>query len=139
MSIYGENADDNIGDLSIDMPNVNTIVAGATKADATNGQATNVGQVRVFKSSGGTNTTVLAREIGMRLYPNPSAGVFMLNCADIDGEAVIRIFDAKGSEVLVKNTRTKETVVDMGHVPAGIYYVKLHVNGKEAQQVMVLR
>jgi hypothetical protein len=64
----------------------------------------------------------------LRHYPNPTSGILFIECEDML-PIIIKIYDILGREVKTQNAKTK-TELDISHLPAGIYCVKVIVEGK---------
>jgi hypothetical protein len=62
----------------------------------------------------------------LRVYPNPTSGVFTIECKDTDlGVCSFRIYDEFG-KLLISNNLTKENnTIDLSSQPAGIYFFQL--------------
>ncbi|MBK7175444.1 MAG: T9SS type A sorting domain-containing protein [Bacteroidales bacterium] len=65
---------------------------------------------------------------GIKIYPNPVSNYFFLELKEILKSCSIEIADAQGRVVLKINRYNKESV-DVSHLPAGIYSVKV-MDGK---------
>ena len=115
--------------FALSMPDNYTIVRG----DYINAN------VRVFQLSGATAIEDLSSSVDLKLYPNPNTGVFVLSSAAVENEAMIELYDMKGARLLQLSTTTKETIVDTDNTPAGLYVVRLIVDGKSAERVVILR
>ena len=64
----------------------------------------------------------------IRIYPNPSGGIF--NLEGIEGEVQIVIYNAFGDEVL-HQTPLEATIIDLSQQPKGVYFAKLQtLNGR---------
>jgi hypothetical protein len=76
----------------------------------------------------------VADKIKASLFPNPVQGVFQIKTSE-EIERV-QIFSIDGKEVAYFGSQSK---YDISHLPAGIYFVKIHSNKGEAIQRMVKR
>ena len=121
---------------SISMPSANFIAQGIPTSSP---NGLNSGKVVVHQLSGATAIDQLSNAIDLKLYPNPNTGVFVLCSAAVEDEAMIELYDMKGARLMQLSTTTKETIVDTGNTPAGLYVVRLIVDGKSAEQVVLLR
>ncbi|MBK8228373.1 MAG: T9SS type A sorting domain-containing protein [Flavobacteriales bacterium] len=58
------------------------------------------------------------------LFPNPSAGRFILRSTEHGGELAVRVHDMLGQEVAVYQYRGGELVMELGHLPSASYVVQ---------------
>ncbi|MEY3442629.1 MAG: hypothetical protein RLZZ519_910 [Bacteroidota bacterium] len=108
-----------------------------------NGGAYNVCLTVSSGCATGTTCDSVALAVGLedalgmtvQLYPNPSAGLFVLEVnSETVGDLVMMIFDAKGTCVLQKTVQVgrgdlKERI-DLSHHSAGLYLIQLEHDGK---------
>ncbi|MDO1447123.1 T9SS type A sorting domain-containing protein [Rhodocytophaga aerolata] len=66
----------------------------------------------------------------IKVYPNPSPGIFTVTLPDEFREATLQVVNQQGQKMPVKYVRTQNSIfVEAGKLPAGIYLVHLF-NGK---------
>lgn len=66
----------------------------------------------------------------IKVYPNPSPGIFTIELPEEFRQATLQVVNQQGQKVPVKYVRTKNSIfVEAGKLPAGIYLVHLF-NGK---------
>ncbi|MCR6638226.1 MAG: M43 family zinc metalloprotease [Sporocytophaga sp.] len=77
-----------------------------------------------------------ARADGIKLYPNPTQGSFVINAMNnID---FIGIYDLLGGEVQIINPDGTNQTVDLSAEPTGIYIVKIRVGGRTKVTKIIL-
>ena len=76
-----------------------------------------------------------AKSDGIKLYPNPTTGIFSIGFGNIDlKKSQIQIFDLTGKAISSKNTQKNNNAltVDISNVPKGNYILKIKTSdGKE--------
>ena len=74
------------------------------------------------------NVTTSAQEMssdnGVKLYPNPSNGIFNIDCGDKQA-SLLKVYDLSGREVYSKAVTEKIMTVDMGELAAGAYLYRI--------------
>lgn len=71
----------------------------------------------------------------IRIYPNPSHGIF--NLEGIDGEVQIYIYNSFGEEVY-KQTTSNSKIIDLNKQPKGVYLTKIQtLNGTHYQKLII--
>ena len=78
--------------------------------------------VTVTENTTGTIPVELAN---FNLYPNPTTGNLYLELPDLQGAALIRIFDVYGRLVVSGTTTEKQSQYEIGKFAAGLYLVKI--------------
>jgi hypothetical protein len=73
----------------------------------------------------------------INVYPNPVSKIVTINIPDIIGQADIRVFDMYGRMVVQKNTNQSRTRLDVSSFTAGVYLIKIKMNGKESNLKIV--
>lgn len=65
---------------------------------------------------------------GWKLYPNPSGGV--MNIENPDSEPFsFQVMDWMGNLMFGKETVTEHSVIDLGDLPSGVYFIQIKGNG----------
>jgi hypothetical protein len=122
------------GNNSVVSPTVNTTyTVMGTDVNGCNNSATVTQSVSVctgFVKSSGVETNLIT------IYPNPSTGIFNINC-NIDSDIlVLEVYNALGQKILDQKILSENTSVDLSKYAKGIYYLK--VNAADKQEVFKL-
>jgi len=64
-------------------------------------------------------------ESSVRVYPNPSSGLFNINLSVAETIRSIEVYDLMGKKVMELFPNTAQVVLDMGHLTNGIYTLKI--------------
>jgi len=72
----------------------------------------------------------------IKIYPNPTGGELKIVCGKLKVEN-IEIYDAFGKKVGVTCTNTAETTIDISHLSAGVYFVKIQTETGEVVRKVV--
>jgi len=72
------------------------------------------------------------------MYPNPAKGVVTINAGD---EAIsnVTLFDITGKAVVTKSFNTTNATLDINSVPAGMYFIKVQVNGNTLTNKLIVK
>lgn len=68
------------------------------------------------------------RDSGIRVFPNPSGGIFSLQAKSIHGAVQLTVLDVWGRSILERETEmgaAGEAVLDLRHLPGGLYLLRL--------------
>jgi len=68
---------------------------------------------------------VVERQTSVRIYPNPSAGLFNINLSVSETIRSIEVYDLLGKRVMEVYPNTAQVVLDMSSLTNGIYTVKI--------------
>ena len=93
-----------------------------------------------FPSTAGIDTEYLLEEI--KVYPNPSTGIFHLDFAQLTGEAGnLEVYDALGKLVLSSTAVnwSSDYQLDLSVSPNGVYLLKVNDGAKLIRQTLVIR
>lgn len=119
-------------------PNTNfdTVLIGCTFTDIDSNLSLNF-NVKFIPTKPGDrpNTANESRELaGVSVYPNPADGLFNLN---VPARAQVEIFSANGQVVRQMEVGAGQTSLQLNN--AGIYFIRVRANGKEAVKRLVIR
>ncbi len=64
-------------------------------------------------------------KLSLALYPNPTNGLVNVKLGNMNGQAIIKVMDMKGSILSQKSTSTKNNQIDLSSVENGIYFVQV--------------
>jgi hypothetical protein len=83
------------------------------------------------------NTTGLAevQSFELKVFPNPSNGIFTLNSSITNGRIIVR--DALGREILTQQVNSTATIVNLENQGNGIYFIELR-SGDISKSVRVV-
>jgi hypothetical protein len=136
-----------------------TIPATGSDATGTGGSVSySVGQV-VYTTNTGTNGTVSqgvqqpyeisvvtviaeARDISLEIsvYPNPASDFLTLKVENYDKEKLsYKLFDANGKLMESKKVIGNETIISMGNLLPGLYFLKVIDNEKEIKTFKIIK
>jgi hypothetical protein len=89
--------------------------------------------------SGASSVPADAAMTDVALYPNPTSGRLEVRCGAAS-EAIVKITDALGRELLLARTSSGAASLDLSSLPAGIYFVTVPTrSGAVTRQVTLLR
>ena len=109
-------------------------VASCMLTDKTNNETLNF-SIRFKPTNGGVQTANENRELaGVSVYPNPADGLFNLN---VPARAQVEIFSANGQVVRQMEVGAGQTSLQLNN--AGIYFIRVRANGKQAVKRLVVR
>ena len=63
-------------------------------------------------------------DYSIKVWPNPSTGVFTLDISGLDGTASVAVHDQSGRTVLVREVGTRSSI-DLGTMPKGMYFLSV--------------
>lgn len=66
---------------------------------------------------------------GMKIFPNPSSGLFTLSLPDIFSEGALSILNLNGRELMKQPISGPTAQVDISYLPRGLYTVKVLADG----------
>lgn len=76
-------------------------------------------------------------DVQFSIYPNPASDTFTI---DVDGkDADVQIIDPNGREMFKTNLTSVSQIIDISMLDAGVYFVKVIVNGKVSIQRLVIQ
>ncbi|WP_317897345.1 T9SS type A sorting domain-containing protein [Aurantibacillus circumpalustris] len=73
------------------------------------------------------NTNLFA---GIRVFPNPSNGIFIIHTNSTDSNAIIEVFSAIGSSIIKQAVTGSETILDLQNQANGVYFIKIQESAK---------
>jgi hypothetical protein len=74
--------------------------------------------------------------LNWKLYPNPASDYTTLAIKEALMGSAIVLYDAFGREMLRSAVYSQETIIDLHHIPTGLYFVQV---GSEIQRLEVVR
>jgi len=76
---------------------------------------------------------------GIRIYPNPSSGIFTIDLTESKGQfTTIAVYNALGQAVYQKNTLPEAVnEIDLSALPSGYYYAKIAGSSGSVQKVLL--
>jgi hypothetical protein len=88
----------------------------------------------------GLNTTGIAENNNksIKVYPNPSNGLFTLSFSDI-GEYNVKIYDLRGICVVSETVTSLSTQLDLSNLSNGIYFLNANGANKNYQQKIIIQ
>ncbi len=96
----------------------------------------------VVAGSSGMNQLEI-RKVPLRIYPNPSDGIFKLEFTDLPGgKGVLDVQDITGRVLISTNLQQKQNnlVLDLSDSPTGLYFVRLKTTyGFQTHRILVNR
>lgn len=75
---------------------------------------------------------------GLKIIQNPYSGKIRIETGSIGREMIIDMFDMKGITLFSDNTRESHYEFDAGFLPAGIYFLKIVIDGKSSVKKMAV-
>jgi hypothetical protein len=128
-----ENGEDAWVDRAHSIPNAENIVI-AFQYVGLNGSEWNIDDVCVQED---TLSTVDATVLDMRIYPNPVDGNFVTIQTPVNGVKYVEVFDITGKRLM--NTSLSSDTLDVSSFSAGVYLVKLTVEGQSKTSKLIIR
>lgn len=81
------------------------------------------------------NTNLALEELNVSVKPNPSNGIFNIALENVNlNNGTIEVFDLTGKKVVNQIVSDKNTRIDIQDLTAGIYLLKITVDGKQKTQ-----
>jgi hypothetical protein len=130
---FGADAEDAWAQRSVSIPSAENVVI-AFQYIATYGANWNIDDVCIQEDTLSTiDTTVL----DMRIYPNPVDGNFVTIQTPVNGVKYVEVFDITGKRLM--NTSLSSDTLDVSSFSAGVYLVKLTVEGQSKTSKLIIR
>ena len=82
-------------------------------------------------------STVDAMMLDMRIYPNPSNGSYVTIQTPVNGVKYVEVFDITGKRLI--NTALSADTLDVSSMSAGMYLVKVTVEGQSKTSKLIIR
>ena len=75
-----------------------------------------------------------------RIFPNPTAGVFVVTTTDDQKLSTMDILNAAGDVVFTTTLKENQTNVNLTTQPAGMYFIQISSSsGTTTQKVMIMK
>lgn len=88
--------------------------------------------------SGGSLSTVETKANGLKIYPNPSDGLFTIESPTGTSSVKAEVYDASGKLVFAREFRGNKAQLDLTSHPAGVYILALTNDKGEKQTAKLL-
>lgn len=77
-----------------------------------------------------SNTTDVNKEASrkIRIFPNPSTGVFTLDGMQSNQQKSVKVYGVNGAVVWSKNVYSDKTIIDLSSLSQGVYLLKIQTN-----------
>ena len=93
-------------------------------------------QVKQSFSIDATNTVNDAFFQNLRIYPNPSTGIFNISGAkDMD----VTVFDVLGNQIINKRLNEENTQLSLDNLAKGLYFAKFQKDGKTGIKKLIIK
>lgn len=102
-----------------------SVTYNITGTDANGCVGSTTFQLSVNACTGITETTTTAS--GIKVFPNPSNGVFVVEFNN-DSDKTVEITDLAGRVVMTGSSNQKTASINISHLASGVYYAKLKTN-----------
>jgi hypothetical protein len=87
-------------------------------------------------------SSILKNNIELRIYPNPSSGLFKIQFDAINGEVNIYMTNMLGKEVYKTSVNSNEKnneIIDLGDISKGIYMLKITNNRQSISEKIIIQ
>jgi glucose/arabinose dehydrogenase len=74
-----------------------------------------------------------------RIYPNPAEGNTRLSIPEVFIGGTLRVFDAEGKERITREIRQPEETLHTGHLPTGVYFIRIQKDQQNLTRKMILK
>lgn len=89
-------------------------------------------KLTLIPDSTGTGNVVVYSKMAVKIYPNPSSGIFEVEISNRHTSTfAIKVFDPMGKEVF-HSLSEGSTQVDLRHLPQGLYFISIDGGGNKA-------
>lgn len=84
------------------------------------------------KRLGGTDEKRVEKSHSLEIFPNPTQNFVTIRWSEIPSErqGVVTLIDQLGKQVLRQNAKENFNKLDIGHLPSGIYFIKIQYGDK---------
>ena len=131
--VIGADAEDTWTQRSFALPSADNVVV-SFQYNATYGADWNIDDVCIQED---TLSTVDATVLDMRIYPNPSNGSFVTIQTPVNGVKYVEVFDITGKRLM--NTSLSANTLDVSSMSAGMYLVKVTIEGQSKTSKLIIR
>ena len=73
----------------------------------------------------------------LKIFPNPTSGLFNINITGIETKFQVEIFNMVGSSILKREYSEKTVSINISNYPAGVYLLKVTINGVSKHEKIV--
>ncbi len=87
--------------------------------------------------AGEEGAAIAGNSTGLKVFPNPSTGIFTITIPEVNEGAQVIICDMQGKVVSTRNTSEKIVPMDLSHLPAGNYTVSVFAGDKKYSEKVV--
>jgi hypothetical protein len=87
--------------------------------------------------AGEEGAAIAGNSTGLKVFPNPSTGIFTITIPEVNEGAQVIISDMQGKVVSTRNTAEKIVSMDLSHLPAGNYTVSVFAGDKKYSEKVV--
>jgi len=102
-----------------------------------NANAENAYHGRVVIGDAGLSVSEPVIELDMRIYPNPSNGSYVTIQTPVNGVKYVEVFDITGKRLI--NTSLSADTLDVSSISAGMYLVKVTIEGQSKTSKLIIR
>ena len=131
--VIGTDAEDTWVQRTFALPSAENVVV-SFQYNSTYGADWNIDDVCVQED---TLSTVDSTVLDMRIYPNPSNGSYVTIQTPINGVKYVEVFDITGKRLI--NTSLSADTLDVSSMSAGMYLVKVTVEGQSKTSKLIIR
>ncbi|HEV8081007.1 MAG TPA: T9SS type A sorting domain-containing protein [Chitinophagaceae bacterium] len=85
----------------------------------------------------GMENLTLNQSSSIKIYPNPSKGIFNISCDCICDNSTLEVYNTLGQIIFKQKINSKNAEVDISQYAAGLYYLKVKTeNGEEVIKII---
>lgn len=76
-------------------------------------------------------------QIKLKVYPNPTSDYLHINIDNFDVNTSLELFNLMGKQVKASHLYSNRAIVDISNLAKGVYFLKIHSNGKVATKKII--